>query len=140
MEDKYYTPTVEEFHIGFEYEILKEGNDLLYQWEQDTIQEAWEFENIFDSIEHSPDVIRVKYLDRKDIESFGFSLELNNDVKYFKNERYIINMRDRFYDNVFSNLNIYDIQSIVFPQHLFCGKIKNKSEFKKLLIQLGIWK
>ena len=28
MKDKYYTPEIEEFHVGFEYEIEDLGDDL----------------------------------------------------------------------------------------------------------------
>lgn len=63
-QSKYYTPQIEEFRVGFEYEY-QSYND----WIKRTLKD---FEEIITSIDlHNKFVIpfRVKYLDAKDIES-----------------------------------------------------------------------
>jgi len=73
---KYYTPEISEFHVGFEYErlISMKGGTAVPKEEHHEIWEkhiatkheiAWMFTNF-------PNVVRTKYLDQKDIESFGF--------------------------------------------------------------------
>ena len=85
-EDKYYQPEIEEFHVGFEYymPLLKEDEEgnlyqdkyILHIW-----TEKCSMENYFnvDYIDNSttkiisvPDILKVKLLDREDIESLGW--------------------------------------------------------------------
>jgi hypothetical protein len=142
METKYYTPKIEEFYPGFEYE---ESNNFL-RW---TIAERpdlkWE-NKIFNFQEwiikchtillEGDDFIRVKYLDREDIESLGFTLEYTKTTDYYKQEvynksKYIVEIVD--YEPY--KLSIFDR---VLSTSVFVGTIKNKSEFKKLIEQLGV--
>ena len=87
MENKYYQPKIEEFHVGFEYEIkglvIKEG------WIK-TIFRPGTFQHEFDILcmgrpeikKYSvPDTIRVKYLDKKDLEDLGWSYVPGNPVR-----------------------------------------------------------
>ena len=70
MENKYYTPEIEEFYVGFKYERgnkATEGNST--KWYKEKITSAQEIVDIFCCEE-----IRVKYLDKEDIESLGFTL------------------------------------------------------------------
>lgn len=131
--NKYYTPTIEEFHIGFEYEIQHNENA---QWgtttfsyfegeypDYDSTQMVvWELEN---------DTIRVKYLDKEDIESLGFK-QSKSDINWYdyKNERYWLYKED-----------VNDWRWIISDEQSevsFAGNIKNKSELKKLLKQLNV--
>ena len=65
---KYYTPEIEEFHVGFEYELLR--RDSSSQWWSD---EVWKtndsvhnFFNLQFPRKHGiPSSVRVKYLDRE---------------------------------------------------------------------------
>lgn len=119
MEDKYYTPSIEEFHVGFEFEYTHKDD-----WFQNIILDPQEINDFFndDSIE-----IRVKYLDNEDIESLGF--------------KYIMTSYDGYYEKKDITLGFaYDgrIQIKSNECFIFLGFIKNKSEFKILLKQLGI--
>lgn len=97
MESKYYTPDISEFHVGFEYEVF----DSKYEYKVEKLsetklkvlsdpitttgwfKEAYEIDS-FLYVEDSSDIksnipsyiendkVRVKYLDREDIESLGF--------------------------------------------------------------------
>jgi hypothetical protein len=84
MENKYYTPTIEEFHVGFEYEYRNtvrdsSGNQIKSMWKKETFgldMPGWNLETVFIMIQN--DNIRVKYLDKEDIESLGFEKSKKN--------------------------------------------------------------
>lgn len=138
----YYTPTIEEFHIGFEYEFMN-GD----KWEESemTIQDyksngpdyersdSWFQEEILGGIR----TVRVKYLDRDDIESLGWQKftykNLNGFIIFNKfltvNYNYVKPIIDISYLPLFENQGLYRI---------FRGTIKNKSELIKLQQQLNI--
>jgi hypothetical protein len=124
MENKYYTPKIEEFHVGFEYEVLHDDN----KWIKESICKKPEVVSLPYMILEN---IRVKYLDREDIESFGWkkqdedTFELGKHTLYYK----------RFNEN-FIEINVlgdYDGEFCHFKGHL-----KNKIELKRLMEQLGI--
>ena len=73
MDNKYYIPTIEEFHVEFEYESLyNQHSDSNEQWTKVKVGDEYIFGNYFkDSLKLNR--IRVKYLDQEDIESFGFA-------------------------------------------------------------------
>ena len=84
-EEDYYTPEIEEFHVGFEYEF--QGVDCNWRptgWEKVTQTQKGNsygaFGNTwlskFKNIESS--YFRVKYLDKEDIESLGFVYDHTN--------------------------------------------------------------
>lgn len=139
---KYYTPDIEEFHIGFEYEFFN-GKD----WEISEILpkdfssassggevvENW-FEEIYSKIRN----VRVKCLDREDVKSLGFTDDGYEFTIYCKNypDRYSetkrgVNIKAVFSEN--GNFSIY-----YPPENLFEGTVKNKSELKKILKMLSI--
>lgn len=143
MDNKYYTPDMSEFYIGFEYEHLIDG-----VWKQVIVEDSEHLTYLmFDSNDKNwrnscNDVIRVKYLDRGDVESLGFicTSEYNNgeekEFQKFINEE----------DNWLLEMSFDHRVIITFEKGFgettdfvnFDGYIKNKSELKKLLIQLGI--
>lgn len=91
MENKYYTPTIEELlqHIvneKFIYTYLKsssnDGDLVEIRFESDTVNSIHDFIEINDvngdiySI--NPELYRIKYLDQEDIESLGFEKAFKN--------------------------------------------------------------
>ena len=125
---KYYTPEIEEFHVGFEYETLE-----LREWLKSKILIGHNIAYIEDMRVKT----RVKYLDREDIESLGFKRDLMRGNNVFskshpKNKSIITTLRtyfemDKGRVTLSSNARMFiDID------------LKNKSELKKLLKQLGI--
>lgn len=174
MEKKYYTPTIEEFHVGFEYEEYVEKYKVLaepkqegtnYSYPVEKLESIWEpkvykqddflWVSSYDGGDYEfneidPNETRVKYLDKEDVESVlkelgyeigdehctggwsqsyldglewyieGFNNKTGHDLFIFKDEeKRLISIED---DETF----------------IFIGTIKNKSELKILLKQLGI--
>ena len=135
---KYYTPTTEELHVGFEYEakcpITKEWTDF-------------EIDLSFGSLWFaSANNIRVKYLDREDIESLGFSNkkheEIPSEFKYYliiKDNVFCISTYWHMTRERENLVRIYKGKLHKYPYtEIFRGDVKNKSELKRLLKQLGI--
>jgi hypothetical protein len=127
MENKYYTPETEEFVLGFEYQLKPSP---LMDWENKKVKLDINLEAVDFHIKNNEGTIRVKYLDRDDIIDCKF--------KYINNKRDLVkdSVRVRTYIGEqfeVPNIVIYKDSSLVFS-----GKIKNKTEFKKLLTQLGI--
>jgi len=151
-DNKYYTPSIEEFHVGFEYEMkpwkkggkdsdrlewIKENNltnwNLIYT---DDVNPIFELEELIEN-----DWIRVKYLNKEDIESLGFIP--NKEVKYYyKKDNYQISYREEnHYIQVWKNEETYSTSSkrkVPWNHVIFDGYIKNISELKILLKQLGV--
>lgn len=132
-DNKYYTPLVEEFHIGFEYEYKTTINIMSkhsHNWRK-------VIEN-HDSIEErywSELVCRVKYLTKEDIESLGFGGHIPpyeyDHTWRFKEKRHI--QLKAWFNEKIPKIRISDGHVIIFS-----GIIKNKSELKVLLKQLKI--
>ncbi len=123
---KYYTPEIEEFHVGFEFQI-----GLFEKWEK----RVFTFQTSLSMISDFKDKFRVKYLDQKDIEDLGW--------KYsgLENKYYILNkdtgLIDLWLEWIGQFVKITDCR--VKPDRLvFDGTIKNKSEFKKIIAQVII--
>jgi hypothetical protein len=138
MESKYYTPEIEEFHVGFEYETLEpiRDNSGRTSWNKWTIKNAPTrlagIHNIY--FEGKEEKIRVKHLDREDIESLGF--EHYNGLIYRKAGtpyELIINFKRKVKDSITIRELIGDkwFELVVFPA-------RNKSELRRILKQIGI--
>ena len=130
MENKYYTPEIEEFNIGFEFEFKDNG-----VWTKDKFICNSKFGFTFDDMPELANNSRVKYLDEEDIESLGWEFKdtnSNGDL-YQKNNFYLyqketmLNLEDRIIG-----------KSLIESTHYFYGTIKNKSELIKLMQQLNI--
>lgn len=134
--NKYYTPTIEEFHVGFEYE---EKFQTKNEWRKTILEDVDDFKRM--EVNVNDNDRRVKYLDREDIESLGF--EVTNDVNGGLHPSY-----DRFFKegksmDYIALYNYADqwltIHSDGEPNDIrFYGIIKNKSELKRILKQIGI--
>lgn len=138
MENNYYTPQIEEFYSGFEYEYLSKGP--IIEWIKSS-----EFSNDYD-YEDNPHyavmkgieatTIRVKYLDQSDIEELGFvndGLTEDNWARkgYFKHtEGYSLRLEHT------PNVHVCCISlhgNEGFIMDVFKGIVKNKSVLSQLL-------
>lgn len=150
MNELYYTPKIEEFHVGFEYEISIMKATVGYKepvstWEKgiygvdslgynmlvgEALHRSRQTLDILQSISDKQ-LIRVKYLDQQDIEELGWNtLRSNiNWVRATKNSTEIIFEK---------NIEVPIIQIFKNMNCVFTGTIKNKAELKKLMQQLQI--
>jgi len=171
MENKYYTPTIDEFHVGFTYE-RNDGNDwypvvsnigdmmdvqtMLSKANLQKIAITCKDEKEFlaktgahalpigmtlKTILNNPitfcDRIRVKYLDREDIESLGWEykstfIDADGDNAHLFIKPGGYNLKVECDNHI--TIWLENLSSVVF----FRGTIKNKSELKKLMQQLNI--
>jgi hypothetical protein len=146
MESNYYTPTIEEFYVGFECEI-KNSSDEPLDWEQLRIigvDDAeisingsswslmdWSFYDSKNAIRD--EFVRVKYLDKEDIESLGWA---NTSSNFYTLNKYHMATHVDFNTH---QIRIWTHEANVgYSDIIFDGTIKNKSELKVLMKQLGI--
>jgi len=132
MNNKYYTPEIEEFHPGFKYEVKDFHDNLVdYVWKEETMGIGCDF--VLDELLGGD--IRVKHLDREDIESLGWVYDktypgLNEDM--FTTEEYILDYDyDSKYCRIYWRENNGDVTR-------FSGTIKNKSVLKQVLKMIGV--
>lgn len=150
MKNKHYTPDLSEFHIGFEYQMKETFGDGTVKTKEQFDNAKW-IEATINSLNCLPYVertlvgknsinglcgIRVKFLDKKDIESsgWGYKCTKNNIDMYMLNGKVKLTL--------FNDLQT-SLQRIFFLKHkkqkiFFEGALKNKSELNKLMQQLGI--
>ena len=156
---KYYTPSIEEFHVGFEYEYRNhdgtvKNNTVLNYWNKSTISDLNELSYVERGLQ-TPNNTRVKYLDKDDIESLGFTHDPNEDQEetpcqfdiHGYSSGYILDHQDTELKTAYIMYHFPDnfviIESIVNcgsgkENMLFRGTIKNKSELEQVLKMLNI--
>jgi len=155
QEKKYYTPEIEEFHVGFEYESkTKPSND----W-RPRITNIYR-DNIIlnDALNGKCELeVRVKYLDQADIEELGWQIrkeaEGTNPYLYrLKPQKLIFPHNPELHTVYLAQTTSSYKRCLIYLQQdsiigveknmpeilLFNGIIKNKSELKRLMKQLGI--
>jgi hypothetical protein len=149
MNNEYYTPTIEEFHIGFEYEYSDLDHNLKNtKWFKEKVPLEFSSSYYLELI-NKKDWIRVKYLDKEDVESLGFinwAVEWTNPARYYFTKAlpngqesikkgiqlfFIFGSYDRDHVTIYNTIDKID-------HVLFDGVVKNKSELKQLLKQLNI--
>lgn len=123
--NNYYTPSIEEFHVGFEYDQTMVDNFWnIISWEKLIFNEN----NNFELIKKFKNLYRVKYLDQSDIESLGWKKSPKYSFYEYKEHQL-------FFSNIKNPvIAIYP----GFGDFSFKGIIKNKSELKKLMSMLNI--
>ena len=126
-ESKYYTPTIEEFHVGFGYEWLNDDNE----W----VKEDTPIEITVEGYEEQAYGLRVKALDREDIESLGWERTIADKV--YRKGRFLLYYHEDGDDGCVL-ISENKTNSILKGERLFFGTIKNKSELKRILNQLEI--
>ena len=124
-QDRYYTPSIEEFHKGFEceFELAKDV------WKQ--VKMVYVSEHVEEYL--SEPLYRAKYLDKEDIESLGW--------EYSSKEQGLIYIKDKYRLYFYPSKRMVVILQLQPPHNpfgIFRGTIKNKSELKKLMEMLNI--
>ena len=138
--NKYYTPTKEELHIGFEVELKStvtgtKSNDNIEVWIPGTITTLKGFVKALSYLES--DLIRVKYLNQSDIESLGWKETCTDYIYTIATNK--VQLR---YNDTVALLEMYkenNTFTIMYScECIFKGTIKNKSELKQLMKWLNI--
>ena len=136
MENKYYTPSIEEFFVGFEYEKEDSLEDNL--WIKRTLDFNYGWLEIPQDFANDK---RVKYLDSSDIEELGFKLVFSDiGIECWKLGNFELRT-DVDLGAYIDSDNLYSIFYNPYGKHyncVFSGIIKNKSELKKVLNMLNI--
>jgi hypothetical protein len=140
---RYYTPSVEEFHVGFEFEYSNKecgGND----WKHSIVTaEFLRVQYIFGELR---DNVRVKYLDKEDIESLGWKISKEFSAKQIyqseiidlKEYEYWFEM-DKYLLSKWIKICLWKSKNNMSAEKtIFEGIVKNKSELKVLMKQLAI--
>jgi hypothetical protein len=141
-DNKYYTPTLDEFHVGFEYEELVDNYpEDTKKWINVKVAKHEELEFIKDNLTTK---VRVKYLDKDDIEELGWEYIGKLDAYIHKFE-YNTDTTTNKVDNIMAlRYEDNDTRIIIatnkYDHYRFVGTIKNKSELKRLMKQLNIIK
>ena len=150
MDKEYYTPAVEEFHVGFEYEqnydIVLTAQELA---EQESTWDTKVFEvKDYEFIEHlvKTEYVRVKHLDREDIKSLGWDYTRTQYglVHRFTRDGGVSDMAKGTFILVFNSEKF--LVTIIFEEEnfgipvdsvqrfvLFDGRLENKNELKTLM-------
>ena len=136
----YYTPSIEEFHVGFECEIYvtvsKPSEESLSCWYPIVFgNKHTKYENlVLGELIHTKTLdvnrFKVKHLDKEDIESVGFNEE---GTKYYINTNKVAIYPAEWALGIKHSYKITKDDIIVF-----IGTIQNISELKVLLKQLNI--
>lgn len=126
--EKYYQPEIEEFHVNTEYEV----KDSKGNWSRcNDFSNAYDYEDscLYGLIKDlDKGCIRIKHLDREDIESLGF--EENEGQEYYSR-------KDGFTIEILHPQGLFRIETKE-PNQLMFFRLKNKSELKKVLKMIGV--
>lgn len=144
---KYYTPEMEEFHHGFEYEIKLHDSKYyprILGRDPILVPELQQYEGELMKLAHAD--VRVKFLDREDIEKILSDRDKTHGEKWKPGRN----------SALWGEFVMQDATSIIFSARLgkvliektfpdgrgkavvFNGTIKNKSELKRVLKQVGV--
>lgn len=132
--EKYYTPDISEFHVGFFYEYNSNVSGK-QNWSKWVVSEYADFQVMKNDIPN----YRVKHLDHDDIVSLGWELTIygyegvGKAYKIKDSENKLIQLTH------FTN-DIIQIHDVYSGECLFSGHLLNKSELSRLMRQLGITK
>ncbi len=150
--ETHYTPTIEEFHPGFEFECKERFLDGTVKTLEDFNNSKWVKQTCNSAImyieralngrnsENGLCGVRVKYLDREGIESLGFELDqcTKDGCVFYKGNLMTKEEWCLTFGGKTNPKNYLSITSMKNNPNSFTGVIKNKSELKRILKQLNI--
>jgi hypothetical protein len=128
-ENKYYTPDLHEFCLDFEY-LFRISLGLPY--ESYKLTEYASLEKINEALQS--DLVKVKYLDKEDIEAEGFKF-INEDERRLIFRKDSDSHRFKTIELLFNPVNNW---VLIYKGGNFAGTIKNKSELKRILKMIGV--
>ena len=138
---KYYTPEIEDFHVGFEFEF-ETGTE---GWKK-FVFEKDRANNVLNNVNEFNSQFRVKYLDREDVESLGW-FYTGRAVDLWFNKVGMFDSASGTHRFTELKLHFGPEDHVLYINAyfgnqdegcLFEGIIRNKSELRKLMKQLKI--
>ena len=137
MENKYFTPDIEDFYVGVVYEKFSQGlqidefgrflpegiRDDEVKWRECTIKYPSDILHV--SIALNKETIRVPYLTKEQIEAEGWEY-VNMDMCWIKNGIELYLEKDN------------KIEILKQPNFLYQGECKDINTFRKIIKLLGI--
>lgn len=134
-DNKYYTPDISEFRVGFEYMEFSKSNGMP-EWTPKVWQMDWGIDSMIFRIARGD--FSVKYLDEEDLLDLGFIKIDRNTYKLINPN---INNEDCYRPELYLTFYPYEHHNIVIDNNrmyeecmeYFSGRIKNKSELKQIL-------
>ena len=129
---KYYTPEIEEFHVGFMFEEYTTFDEGTYRKRKIVGWRDRYFNNLTHDIRNKR--VRVKYLDRKDIEELGWE---------YVGGKLIHGVLDNFHLGEYHLRYQYNNHHIIISDKdikfaSFDGTCKNYNELKRIMKQIGL--
>ncbi len=149
MKKDYYTPEMEEFHSGFEFEYLYGSEWHKHNLDGSPIihHELDEFKDDLMKLAHA--IVRVKHLDKEDIEECGWDFYQEMEKTYldepclmFHNDELNLMLGFYYHSNRISLATKDPSKSEIFlktnqdPNRISLLKVKNKAEFQKIIKML----
>lgn len=132
----HYTPQLDEFYQGFEYEQYNPHNPKEWTKKKFDFTEADFLSNTY-KLERQKEYVRVKLLDFYDLKEIGFNRGKVSH-QFTTENHYVSVVEGDNFDIIGADENIIAIFDIGSKNRLFRGKVKNKSEFFKVLKLIGI--
>lgn len=140
MENKYYTPDLEDLFVGYEYEILN-SEDI---WENKKLEFSFGWLEIPENFNEN---IRTKYLTKEQIENEGWEIyngraEFKKCIGYYDKEDDLTGTEYLLDYNEKTNHLIIECGTINFGEayypyeghnHIFSGQVKSINEFRKVI-------
>ena len=130
----YYTPDIEEFHHGFEYEIFEDWRVQEEKtWHKQVFGQDGDDQERLGYVHASNlKMFRVKHIDREDCLLLGLKEKIwGNGGGYFEKGNYTIGI---YGTGLFCTVSQNDYGNNIMR---FSGYLKNKSELKRVLQQVG---
>ena len=126
MENKYFTPDIEDIRVGYEYESLLKQEDGSEKWVPQKIVRRYDLEGDWEGWLHYG-IVRTPYLTKEQIEAEGW--------KHYGNNCFELNPRwfCSWYPEI-NRLEVYDNEN----EKNFAGKCKDINTFRKICKLLEI--
>jgi hypothetical protein len=138
-QDKYYTPTIEEFHVGFEYEWMREGEGAT-EWTKSVL--TMENGPVGDYDAWRVNEYRVKHLNRDDVEVVLNEVKVEEGIDWVVHRQapdWVEYRLGKGFGIVFSTkyrrvmIEIHNVHGELGKNVMVYNmKVKNKSEFRKI--------
>ena len=127
MENKYFTPDIEDIRVGYEYESLQKQEDGSEKWVPQKIVRRYDLEGDWEGWLHYG-IVRTPYLTKEQIEAEGW--------KHYGNNCFELNPRwfCSWYPEI-NRLEVYDNEN----EKNFAGKCKDINTFRKICKLLEIY-